>query len=228
MEAALREVGELAGTKLEAQSRIHASEPVGGPPGQGTFANAAAVVHTSLTPDQLLQSLQAIETKLGRERLQRWAARAIDIDLLLVEQQVIDSPQLVVPHPRMSFRPFVLEPAIEVAEDWRHPQLGKTLRELCDQLKQGDDSLAVDALQRADRDWLVDWLGQNAPKLKITSSPSDSKLTIGFYAAGEPMRPGGPTLRLTGGSREETLFEVEAALDCVWPGWQSRFGSRPV
>ena len=88
---------------------------VGGPPDQGEFLNAAAVMETSITPLRFLEQLQRIESRHGRQRAERWAARTLDIDLLLYGDEVIETPMLTVPHPRMSFRRFVLEPAAEIA-----------------------------------------------------------------------------------------------------------------
>jgi len=227
IEAALNAVGELAGTKLVAQSRVHSTEAIGGPAGQGKFANAVAVVDTSLSAIEMLEAFLAIETNLGRQREQRWSARTIDIDLLLYEQQRVESPRLVVPHPRMSFRPFVLEPAVEVAENWLHPLLGMTLGQLHSRLKLGTDTVEIYGAAQGDRDWLAGWLKQNAPQLEVVSSSSQSKLTVGFCLPDEPMRPGGPTLRMPAGSREKSLFEVEAAVECVWPGLQGGPSSPP-
>ena len=82
-------------------SSFHETEPVGGPPGQGMFLNAVAVVETGLEPLPLLGVLQGIESRFGRERKVRWGERTLDLDLLLFEERIIDTPGLCVPHPRM-------------------------------------------------------------------------------------------------------------------------------
>src|SRR5260221_497271 len=98
-----------------AKSRWHATRPIGGPPGQREFLNGAALIETTLSPEQLHAALKQIEAAAGRNRGERWAPRTLDLDLLLYDDRVIDTPDLTVPHPRMAFRRFVLEPAAEVS-----------------------------------------------------------------------------------------------------------------
>ncbi len=133
----------LAVERLRSHPRIHvvavsrpfATCPVGGPAGQGEFLNAAATVETSLSPHELLDVLQQVESDLGRRRALRWEARAIDLDLLLYGDLTIRDTRLEVPHPWMVARRFVLEPAAEVAAAFRHPLLGWTIQELWDHLR---------------------------------------------------------------------------------------------
>ena len=96
--------------QVVAVSRWHRSQPVGGPAGQGEFLNGAVVVKTTLDPHALLLVVGQIEDQFGRKRGVRWAARTLDIDLLLYDGQIIRSPDLEIPHPRMHLRPFVLGP----------------------------------------------------------------------------------------------------------------------
>lgn len=97
------------------------TQPVGGPAGQPVFLNGAARVSTELRATQLHEVLIEVEQKLGRVRHERWGPRRVDLDLLLFGDEVIQSASLQVPHPRMSFRRFVLEPASEVAGDFIDP-----------------------------------------------------------------------------------------------------------
>ncbi len=86
-------------------SAFYATNPIGGPAGQGEFLNGAAIVETKLKSPELLVELQRIEQALGRQRQrhERWDARTIDLDLLLYGNQRLRTPELTVPHPRMSF-----------------------------------------------------------------------------------------------------------------------------
>lgn len=114
--------------------------PVGGPP-QGDFLNAVCLLKTTHTPRILLQKILAIEDRFGRIREVHWGPRTLDIDILLFEKQILQEPDLVLPHPRLQERLFVLEPAIQIARDWVHPVLNRTLQELYDILKHQETSL---------------------------------------------------------------------------------------
>ncbi len=97
---------------------------------QGWFLNAAVEAETELFPQQLLGRTQAIERELGRRTGPRNGPRVIDIDVLLIGRFLISTPRLVVPHPRLAERRFVLEPLADLAPELRHPALGKSMREL--------------------------------------------------------------------------------------------------
>lgn len=114
---------------LRASTRYQTA-PAGGPPGQPDYLNAAACFETNLDAPQVLSLLRAIENNLGRRRGQRYGPRTIDLDLLLFGAQVIASGGLIVPHPRMALRRFVLVPAAEIASAWVHPTIGWTMGEL--------------------------------------------------------------------------------------------------
>jgi 2-amino-4-hydroxy-6-hydroxymethyldihydropteridine diphosphokinase len=117
-----------AGEILEVSSFLE-TEPVGGPP-QPDYLNAAVTVETERTPRELLELAQRLERQAGRERGVRFGPRTLDVDLLLYGDQRIDEPDLVVPHPRLAERRFVLEPLAEIALDWPVPGTGKTVGEL--------------------------------------------------------------------------------------------------
>jgi 2-amino-4-hydroxy-6-hydroxymethyldihydropteridine diphosphokinase len=114
-------------------SRFVATEPVGGPP-QEEFLNAAALVETELSPRALLDLAHELEDTAGRRRDVRWGPRTLDIDLLLYGDEVVQDADLVIPHPRLHERRFVLEPLAEIAPDWIVPRLDRTVRELREDL----------------------------------------------------------------------------------------------
>ena len=118
---------------LIAVSSWYLTAPVGPP--QPDYLNGCATLQTSLTPLELLDILHEIEAEFGRVREQIWGARTLDLDLLLYEQQTIDTPVLQLPHPRMVERAFVLVPLAEIAPDWIEPKSGETIETLSNRLE---------------------------------------------------------------------------------------------
>jgi 2-amino-4-hydroxy-6-hydroxymethyldihydropteridine diphosphokinase len=116
---ALRELAEAGDIRVLAVSSLHETDPVGGPPGQPRYLNAAAELATDLEPRALLERMQAIERRHGRERTVRDGPRTLDLDLLLYRDRTIDDPDLCVPHPRMWQREFVLRPLGEICDPTR-------------------------------------------------------------------------------------------------------------
>ena len=114
-------------------SSFLATEPYG-VTDQPQFLNAVACVRTSLAPLALLDVLLATELAMGRVRLRHWGERNIDLDLLLYEDVVLDTPRLHLPHPDMQNRDFVLLPLAEIAPELKHPTLQKTIWELKENL----------------------------------------------------------------------------------------------
>jgi 2-amino-4-hydroxy-6-hydroxymethyldihydropteridine diphosphokinase len=128
--AALRALAGLPGTSLLRLSPVFETDPVGPPP-QGRFLNAVAWLRTTLAPDVLLAALLEIEAQAGRVRgAERWAARSLDLDLLLFGSGTIHEPGLEVPHPRLAERPFVLEPLAALAPALYPPGLGASVADL--------------------------------------------------------------------------------------------------
>lgn len=136
--AIFRKVIERLGNESENQvlavSQPVWTRPVGGPETQAPFLNAAIHLNSSLSFLEFHQMLIRLEEAFGRKRDIRWGPRSIDLDLLLNDANIFRSPSLTIPHPRMSFRRFVLAPATEIAADWFHPVAGMTLAGLLHRL----------------------------------------------------------------------------------------------
>ncbi len=132
--SALRAIARLAETRLISTSALRETAPVDAPQGSPDFLNGAVLVDTELSPRALLTALLAIEDDHGRERSEPNAPRTLDLDLILHGSTIVDEPDLVVPHPRMLERPFVLEPSADLAPDLVHPLAGRSLAELRDDL----------------------------------------------------------------------------------------------
>jgi 2-amino-4-hydroxy-6-hydroxymethyldihydropteridine diphosphokinase len=100
-----------------AVSPVYETDPVGGPAGQGPYLNCVVELDTSLSPHELLEAAHRLEDQAGRVRVERWGPRTLDVDVLLVDELVVDEPDLVVPHPRMWERDFVLVPLGDLAPE---------------------------------------------------------------------------------------------------------------
>lgn len=136
-EAAL-EAMEAAGIHIAARSSLWQTSPVGVPDEQPDYINAVISVKTELPPQALLESLLAIEQDFGRVRTFKNAAKSIDLDLIAYDDKILGDTnkpeELIVPHPRMQERAFVLLPLQEIAPDWVHPLSKKALKELIEAL----------------------------------------------------------------------------------------------
>jgi 2-amino-4-hydroxy-6-hydroxymethyldihydropteridine diphosphokinase len=131
---AIRAISEIAGVTAMRVSSFYETAPV--PPASGDwFVNGVVSAQTELNPGALLHELQRIEWRMGRatERV-RGEDRSIDLDLLLLGSQVVDQPGLILPHPRLHQRRFVLVPLCELDPDLHHPIFGVTMRQLLDRL----------------------------------------------------------------------------------------------
>jgi 2-amino-4-hydroxy-6-hydroxymethyldihydropteridine diphosphokinase len=128
LEAAL-EALEAEGVRVLARSRWYRSAPVP-PSDQPWYVNAVVSVATTFGPAELLQLLHRIESRLGRQRRMRNEARPLDLDLLDYDGRVVEQDEIILPHPRLHERAFVLLPLAELAPDWVHPRLGSTVKDL--------------------------------------------------------------------------------------------------
>jgi 2-amino-4-hydroxy-6-hydroxymethyldihydropteridine diphosphokinase len=131
----IRKAIELLSDKIHMEqiSSIYETDPVGYDH-QSRFLNAVCKARTSLEPSEVLSLSKEIESTLGREATFRNGPRTIDIDILFYDDQVINTPQLTVPHPRLEERPFALVPLAELAPDLVHPTSRKSITELMSEM----------------------------------------------------------------------------------------------
>ncbi len=134
VQAAIMELENIPHTSVQATSALYRSRAVG-PGEQPDYINAAALLNTQLKPLELLDALQAIEQAHRRVRREHWGPRTLDLDILLLDQQTIDSERLKVPHPYLTQRNFVLYPLADIAPELLLPD-GMALKELIAQCSQ--------------------------------------------------------------------------------------------
>jgi 2-amino-4-hydroxy-6-hydroxymethyldihydropteridine diphosphokinase len=137
LEHAIERLSASPGVRVLAVSDWIETDPVGGPAGQRRYLNGAAEIETTLAPRALLELLLAIEREAGRERDPevKNGPRVLDLDLLLYGEQSIDERDLLVPHPRLEERTFVLQPLAQIAPDRRLPASRLTVRERLAELR---------------------------------------------------------------------------------------------
>ncbi len=190
LDAALAELARQPQITIAAVSPWHETAPIGGPPQQARFLNGACRAETSLPPHALLSCVQQIENRLGRQRAEHWGPRTIDLDLLLYDKLVLDTPPLVLPHPRMAWRRFVLQPAAEVAGAMLHPTIGWTVARLLEHLNTAPCYVALTGPIAAGKTQLAQRLAAAVSARLIAEQPDWDRLDA-FYA--DPARHGWPT-----------------------------------
>jgi 2-amino-4-hydroxy-6-hydroxymethyldihydropteridine diphosphokinase len=129
LDEARRRLALVKGLEITGISSYYATPPVG-VLDQPWFVNAVVSLRTTLSPEELLDILLQVENDMGRVRTQRWGPRLVDLDILLYNSKVINTPRLTVPHPEMAARGFVLLPLAEIAPQAFHPVLKKTAVQL--------------------------------------------------------------------------------------------------
>jgi len=137
---AVERMGLMPGSRVLAESGLFRTEPIG-VHDQDWYVNGVVVVETDLLPRPLLRALLAIEAALGRERKEKWAARIIDLDILLYGQVVIDEADLKIPHPLMHLRRFVMVPMNRLAPHLMHPVLQRTMAEILAELPEAGQAV---------------------------------------------------------------------------------------
>ncbi len=142
LDLAVREIAALPNVHVHRTSGWLETEPVGGPPDQGPYLNGALILETSLEPRELLERLLSIERDHGRRRAggRRNEPRTLDLDLLTYGAREISEPGLVVPHPRLEERAFVLGPLAEIAPDLVLPRSGRSVRDALARLAEPGDA----------------------------------------------------------------------------------------
>ena len=142
--AALKAMAE-AGVWPVQISRVWKTAPVPFSPDQPWYHNAVAAVETDMEAHELLKTLLGIEERFGRVRTVRNAPRLLDLDLIAYNDDIIrNGDELIVPHPRMHQRAFVLMPMSDILEGWEHPESGRTLEELIAALPEGQDAIPME------------------------------------------------------------------------------------
>jgi 2-amino-4-hydroxy-6-hydroxymethyldihydropteridine diphosphokinase len=231
LDAAVAQLNATDGVQIVHVSSWHETRPIGGPKSQPEFLNGAALLQTSLSPEALGARLQQIEIGLGRNRRQRWGPRSIDLDLLLFDDLIRQEPTLQLPHPRMAFRRFVLEPAVEIVPAMRHPTIGWTVSQLLEHLNTAIDYVAVSsnlcasqhnlaAIAAAQTGWRrIDFHGE------IESIPIDYSPSLTQSAAIEFLRRQAQLLTTsywrhdtTGAVSSFWIEDLLAIGDVLWPG----------
>ena len=137
LESALGKIAELPDCRLLRTSGLYETRPIGGPSGQVNYLNAVCQIRTRFSPPELLAATQRMERELGRRREEepeRWGPRRIDIDILLWGDSILDRPELVIQHPRLAERTFVLATLAELAPEAMHPPTGLRVRELLERM----------------------------------------------------------------------------------------------
>ncbi len=143
LESAIASIAEVPGVVVRAVSSFHETSPIGGPPGQGPFLNAAAHLETTLDPFQLLAALQRIENQAGRVRVVRWGERTLDLDILIFGTKFLNTKELKLPHPRLAFRRFVLAPLAEIAPHIVDAMTKRTIADLLANLDRRPRLIAI-------------------------------------------------------------------------------------
>lgn len=159
----------LPATQVTAVSSLYETEPINdaGDPGSGWFLNGVVQLETEVNPQSLLEVCCEVERALGRNQKRRDGPRTLDLDILFYGTRIINDPGLVIPHPRLHLRRFVLTPMVELDPDWHHPVLQRTVKDILEQLS---DHAQVRRLALAPNSWYG-----SRPTCKMSSVRAQAK-----------------------------------------------------
>lgn len=200
---AMRELAGHPAIEVVRVSSYLETRPAGGPSGQGAYLNAAAELETALAPFELMSALLEIERRAGRERSVRWGPRTLDLDLLLYGDLTLATDTLVLPHPRLCVRAFVLEPLAEIAPEMHEPTTGLSVRELLENLRRRPRIAAIDGLSLEATDRIIAELESRAPAWRVVRADRTD------------LAPAGPTLVIEAGDRDAGAIEMPWAIPRV-------------
>jgi 2-amino-4-hydroxy-6-hydroxymethyldihydropteridine diphosphokinase len=136
LENAVKILTQTASISLKSRSSWYKTKPIGPP--QPDYLNGCLTAKVTLAPETLLENLLNIERQFGRVREEKWGPRTLDLDLILYDDLILDTPQLQLPHPRMRERAFVLVPLAAIAPDWVDPVTKLTMIKLQQQIDSSD------------------------------------------------------------------------------------------
>ena len=190
------------------------------------YLNTVFSVETQFSADELFQFTCRIESEMGRQRTQRWGPRTIDLDIVLYGQQIIDLPQLNVPHRRMSFRKFVIDPAVQIAADFVDPISGVSLRRLSQRLHQSRRKILWLHHNRAAAKEIAEAIEKSEWELEIVSDLGATKTPLEdfrllIYSTSEisffdsARKFAGPWLSLERVSPDQSVTEILAAMQAM-------------
>ena len=190
------------------------------------YFNTVFLVETAFSAEELFQFTCRSENEMGRQRKQRWGPRTIDLDIVLYGQHIIDLPQLSVPHKRMSFRKFVIDPAVEVAPDFVDPISGVSVKRLSQRLHQSSRKILWMTGDRGAAKAIAEpfqksgWELEIVTGLEATGTPLEdfrlliySTAAISFLHAAKTFA--GPWLSLEGVPSAESTTEILAAMQAM-------------
>lgn len=163
--------------RLGRRSSVYRASPMGSQAGT-PFLNSVCELRTQLSPKSLLTVLQSVETQLGRVRDIRWGPRTLDLDILNYGDRALCDPDLIVPHPGLMYRRFVLDPLVEVAPDWLHPLCSESCERLLERLNRRPLRVCLLDATPQEIKTVATQLGPKFPDLELLCEESDQGQTL--------------------------------------------------